>query len=142
MKLVRYNQLEPQYPSTFSGLLDRVFNDTVHSDHPRFTPSVDISEDEKNYEIALSVPGVKKEDFKIDLEDGKLTVSGERKKEEKKEGKNFHSLESQYGAFSRSFYLPEDIAAENISAQYENGILTISLPKIEKKVSKSMIEVK
>ncbi len=142
MKLVRYNQLEPQYPSAFNGLLDQFFSESIHSENPRFTPSVDISEDEKSFEIALSVPGIKKEDFKIDLEEEKLTVSGERKKEDKKEGKNYHSLETQYGAFSRSFYLPENVATDKIEAQYENGILTISIPKREKKILKSTIEVK
>ncbi|WP_332911192.1 Hsp20/alpha crystallin family protein [Algoriphagus boritolerans] len=89
MKLVRYNQLDPTLPNTFSGMLDRFFNDSVNASMKQFSPAVDIAEDEKSYEIHVSVPGMKKSDFKIDLVDGKLTISGERKLEEKKEGKKF-----------------------------------------------------
>jgi HSP20 family protein len=142
MKLVRYNQLDPQVPASFSGMLDRFFNDSFGAALKQFNPAVDIAEDEKSYEILVAVPGVKKQDFKIDLIDGKLTISGERKMEEKKEGKNFHSLETQYGSFSRSFFVPEDVKAEKVEATYEDGLLKLTLPKKEKKVSKASIEVK
>ena len=142
MKLVRYNQLEPQMPATFSGLLDRFFQDSFGPSLKQFSPSVDISEDDKAYEIHVAVPGVKKSDFKIDLTDGKLTISGERKFEEKKEGKNYHSVETQYGSFSRSFFIPEDVLEEKVEACYEDGVLKISLPKKEKKVNKAVIEVR
>jgi HSP20 family protein len=142
MKLVRYNQLDPQVPASFSGMLDRFFNDSFGAALKQFNPAVDIAEDEKSYEIHVAVPGVKKQDFKIDLIDGKLTISGERKMEEKKEGKNFHSLETQYGSFSRSFFVPEDVKADQVEATYEDGLLKLTLPKKEKKVSKASIEVK
>jgi HSP20 family protein len=142
MKLIRYNQLDPQVPASFSGMLDRFFSDSMSAALKQFTPAVDISEDEKSYAIHLAVPGVKKSDFKINLIDGKLTVSGERKMEEKKEGKNYHSIETQFGNFSRSFFLPEDVLADQIEASYENGILILTLPKREKKVAKATIEVK
>lgn len=87
MKLVRYNQLEPQMPASFSGMLDRFFSDSVGATLKQFNPAVDIAEDEKSYEIHVAVPGMKKADFKIDLVDGKLTISGERKLEEKKKVK-------------------------------------------------------
>lgn len=142
MKLVRYNQLDPQVPASFSGMLDRFFNDSFGAALKQFNPAVDIAEDEKSYEIQVAVPGVKKQDFKIDLIDGKLTISGERKMEEKKEGKNFHSLETQYGSFSRSFFIPEDVKEDKVGATYEDGLLKLTLPKKEKKVSKASIEVK
>jgi len=142
MKLVRYNNFEPNYPSTFSGLLDKFFNDSVGGELHKFTPSVDISEDENNYELELSIPGVKKEDFKIDLLDGKLTISGERKQKEEKDGKNYHTLQTQYGAFSKSFFLPDDVSQDKIEAKYEDGILHVVLPKSEKKILKSSIQVK
>ncbi len=103
---------------------------------------MDVSEDDKSYEIQLAVPGAQKKDFHVDLTDGKLTVSGERKFEERKEGKNFHSVETQYGSFSRSFFLPEDVNTDQIEADYADGILKINLPKTEKKVSKAAIEIK
>jgi HSP20 family protein len=142
MKLVRYNQLDPQVPASFSGMLDRFFHDSIGSSLRQFNPAVDIAEDEKSYEIQMAVPGIKKQDFKIDLEDGKLTISGERKLEEKKEGKNFHSVETQYGAFRKSFFIPEDVLEDQVEATYEEGLLKLILPKKEKKVNKSSIEVK
>lgn len=142
MKLVRYNQLDPQIPASFSGMLDKLFNDSVDATVQQFKPAVDIAEDDKCYEIHVAVPGVKKHDFKIDLIDGKLTIAGERKMEEKKEGKTFHSLETQYGAFNRSFFIPEDVKADKVEATYEDGLLKLALPKKEKKVSKATIEVK
>lgn len=142
MKLVRYNQLDPQVPASFSGMLDKFFNDSFGAALKQFNPAVDIAEDVKFYEIHVAVPGVKKQDFKIDLIDGKLTISGERKMEEKKEGKNFHSVETQFGSFSRSFFLPEDVKEDKVEATYEDGLLKLTLPKKEKKVSKASIEVK
>lgn len=142
MKLVRYNQLDSQFPASFSGMLDRFFSDSMSAALKQFTPAVDIVEDEKSYEIHLAVPGVSKSDFKINLLDGKLTVSGERKLQEKKEGRNFHTVETQFGSFSRSFFLPEDVVSEQIEAGYENGILRLTLPKREKKIAKATIEVK
>ena len=142
MKLVKYNQLDPAYPATFSTLLDRFFNDSIGQNLKKFTPAVDIAEDESKYEMHVSVPGMKKTDFNLDLTEGRLTVSGERKLEEKKEGKNFHSLETHYGSFSRSFYLPDDVNSESIEAVYEDGLLKINLPKAEKKINKAKIEVK
>ena len=142
MKLVRFNQTEPYFPNTFSGMLDKFFNENMGTSLKHFNPAVDIAEDENSYEIQLSVPGVQKKDFKVELVDGKLTISGERKMEEKKEGKNYHSVETQYGSFSRSFFVPEDIKAEEVNAAYEDGLLKITLPKKEKKVVKAAIEVK
>lgn len=142
MKLVRFNQAEPYFPNTFSGMLDKFFNENMGGSLKQFNPAVDIAEDETSYEIQLSVPGIKKEDFKIDLLDGKLTISGERKMEEKKEGKNFHSIETQYGSFSRSFFVPEDLSADEVNATYKDGLLKLVLPKKEKKAVKAAIEVK
>lgn len=142
MKLVRYNHLDPAHPTSVSNILDRFFPDSFGTIARSFSPAVDIAEDDKAYDLELVVPGAKKEDFKIDLTDGKLTISGERKREEKKEGKSYHAVESQYGAFSRSFFLPDDAQTEGIEASYHNGILKITVPKAEKKTTKSVIEVK
>jgi HSP20 family protein len=142
MKLVRYNQFDSHVPVTFSGLMDRLLNDSLGASVSQFSPAVDISEDEKCYEIHLAVPGLQKQDFKIDLIDGKLTISGERKMEELRESKIFHSLETQYGSFKRSFFLPEDVIEDQVEALYEAGLLKIKLPKREKKVLKFSISVK
>jgi HSP20 family protein len=142
MKPARYNQFEPSYPTSFSSVLDKFFNDSIAKSAKQFTPAVDIAEDENQFEIHVSVPGMNKSDFNLDLTDGRLTISGERKMEEKKEGKNFHTIETNYGAFSRSFFVPETVETEKIKASYQDGLLTVILPKSEKKTNKSKIEVK
>lgn len=114
MKLVRYSQTDPQFPAYFTGILDKQFNDFHSAEAKQFNPAADIAEDDMFYEIHIAVPGVKKQDFKIDLIDGKLTISGERKIEEKKDEKIIHSLETQYGFFSRSFFIPEDVKADKV----------------------------
>jgi HSP20 family protein len=102
---------------------------------------VDIVENEKSFELHVAVPGMNKDEFKIDLNDSFLTVSGERKFTKEKKENNFHSIETQYGSFSRSFALPENVDATKINAKYENGILEITVPKDEKKILKASIKV-
>ena len=102
---------------------------------------MDVLETEKAFLIHVAVPGVSKEDFKIDLNDNYLTISGERKFKNEKKDHNFHSVETQYGSFSRSFSLPENADAASINAQYNNGILEINVPKDEKKILKTTIKV-
>jgi HSP20 family protein len=144
MTLIKHNELADFTPKSFSSMLDRIFTDSFSgmTKLDRFVPQVDVSETEKDFEIQLSVPGMKKENFKIDLKDDQLTISGERKFEHKKEEKNFHSIETQYGSFSRSFYLPDNIKKEDVEAAYNDGILTIRLPKDEKKLLSKVVKVK
>jgi HSP20 family protein len=145
MSLVRYNStLNDFVPTTFSNLIDRFFNESLSrtgGSAYSFVPRVDIVENEKAYEIHVSVPGMNKEDFKLDLNDNYLTVSGERKFTKEQKDKNFHSIETQYGTFSRSFGLPENVDAGKINAKYVNGILEITVPKDEKKTLKTTITV-
>jgi HSP20 family protein len=145
MSLVRYNSsLNDFVPTTFSNLIDKFFNESLSRSGGAayaFVPRVDIVENEKAYEIHVAVPGMNKEDFKLDLNDNYLTVSGERKFTKEKNDKNFHSIETQYGTFSRSFGLPENVDASNINAKYNNGILEITVPKDEKKTLKTTIKV-
>lgn len=145
MSLIRYNSRLSDYtPTTFSHLIDRFFNESVSragGSAYSFVPRVDVLEDEKAYEIHVAVPGMKKEDFKIDLNDNLLTVSGERRYDKERKENNFHSIETQYGSFSRSFTLPENADAQKISAKYTDGILEITVPKDEKRVLKSTIKV-
>jgi HSP20 family protein len=146
MSIVRYNSALNDYvPTSFSNLIDRFFNESVTrsggSVYGSFVPKVDVIENDKDYEIHVAVPGVNKEDFKIDLNDNYLTISGERKLNKEKNEKNFHSIETQYGTFTRSFSLPENVDVNNIKAKYENGILEVTIPKDEKKVLKASIKV-
>lgn len=142
MTLVKYSDFD-RMPTTFSSLLDNFFNESVSRTRlQNFRPGVDIVETDKSYEIKLAVPGMNKEDFDLDINDGVLIISGERKFEKKEDGKNYHSVETQYGKFSRTFNLPDHVIASKIDATYTNGILNINIPKDEKKALKTSIQVK
>lgn len=145
MSLARYNPAHNYYaPTSFSNLIDRFFNDSLARSGGSaysFVPRVDILEEEKSFEIHVAVPGMSKDDFKIDLNDNHLIISGERKNSREKKDGNFQSVEIQYGTFSRSFTLPENVDANGISAKYVNGILELSIPKDEKKTLKTTIKV-
>lgn len=141
MNLIRYNSNDFA-PTSFSALIDRFFNESLaRTGGSTFVPKVDILESEKAFELQVAAPGLSKEDFKIEVNENVLTVSGERKFKDEKKEKNFYSLETNYGSFSRSFSLPENVDSTKIAARYNNGILELTLPKDEKKVLKSTIQV-
>mgnify|MGYP001553438039 FL=1 len=94
-------------------------------------PSVDISETEKHYLIKVELPEVEKDDVDVAIENGILTISGERHFESEEETETKHRIESMYGRFARSFTLPSDVDEANISARSKNGVLKVRLPKIE-----------
>jgi len=106
-----------------------------------WTPSVDISETEGEYQIKAEIPDVKKEDVKVTLEDGVLTIQGERKHEKEEKGKKYHRIERSYGSFVRTFSLPDVIDEEKVKAEFKEGVLNLSLPKSEKAKPKA-IDVK
>ena len=106
-----------------------------------WSPVVDIEETELNYMIRAELPGLSKENVKVTVEDGVLTLSGERDLERKVEGKTFHRIERSHGTFTRSFTLPENADAESVSANYKDGLLEIRVAKCEEAQPKS-IEVR
>lgn len=141
MNLIRY-RTNDFTPTSFSNLVDQFFGDSVHrTGGSTFFPKTDVAETDKAFEIHLAVPGVNKEDFKLELNEKYLTISGERKFNEEKKEKNFHSVETYYGSFSRNFRVPENVDVSKISAAYVNGILEVTLPKDEKKALKASIKV-
>lgn len=141
MALVRYNPRSYR-PTSFGSLLDRFFDDSFQGGSQMdFTPSVDIAETDTSFEVQLHIPGIKKSEVDISVESDQLTISGERKFENEKSEKNFHSRESYYGKFSRSFTLPDIVNVDKINAKQEDGVLTITLPKDEKKTSKKLIKI-
>lgn len=129
-------------PSTIDGLFDRFFNDSPENRAGTFNPRVDIAETEKAFELEVAVPGFSKKDFAVDLKDGLLTISGERKFENKDEGKNFYAIQTQFGTFKKTFQLPDSVIEDKIEASYKNGILALSIPKDETKKLTSKITVK
>ncbi len=99
-----------------------------------FMPTVNTREDEKSYTVEVDLPGIKKEDIKvnIDPENNTLTISGERKFKNEVKKDDYYTLESNYGKFLRTFTLPENVNVEQIDAKSEDGVLNLTLPKIEK----------
>jgi HSP20 family protein len=130
------------------GLLDNfLFDnklDAFNNNYETFsTPAVNITENLPNFVVELAAPGLQKQDFTIEVEEDTLRIAS-KKVEEKKEETNdpyFKRREFNYKSFERSFKLPENIKTEEIQANYENGILKITLPKEEKKALKKMVEI-
>jgi HSP20 family protein len=119
------------------GLKNWNFNSNV------FTPRVDVTEDNENLYVHAEIPGVEKKDLKLNVSGDVLTISGEKKTEQRDEKKNYYRVERNYGSFSRSFTLPAEVIVDKISADYKDGVLTITLPKTEEaKIVEKQIEVK
>jgi HSP20 family protein len=94
-------------------------------------PAVNITERKDKYEVSLAAPGMKKDDFKIDIDGNMLSISSEKEEKNEEKDKNFSRKEYNYSSFSRSFYLPEEVNQDKIEAKYEEGVLKISLPRKE-----------
>lgn len=129
-------------PNTMDKFFDRFLNESLENKGTTFNPRTDIAETDKQFEIQLAVPGFDKKDFNVELNEGLLTISGERKFEKKEKDKNFYSIQTEYGSFKKSFQLPESIQSDKIEASYENGILSLFIPKDETKKLTSKISVK
>lgn len=101
-------------------------------------PSVDISETDIAYLIKAEIPGVKKEDVKVTIEDGMLTIQGERKQEKEEKDKKFHRIERSYGSFMRSFRVPDDADESGVRAEFKDGLLNVTLSKTAKSRSNAV----
>ncbi len=141
MKTVNKNSI--WLPALFEDLflenkLDGFVNSEIFS-----TPAVNIIENFPNFVVEIAAPGFNKEDFKIEVEETTLKVSSEKaSKKEEDTNSNFRKREFNYKSFERSFKLPENIESDKIQANYENGILSVTIPKMEeKKVFKKMVEI-
>jgi len=110
----------------FSAVEQKVEGPTVD-----FIPAVNTREADDAYYIEVDLPGVKKEDISIDVNDNVLTISGERKIEEERKDEEFYRVESVYGTFERSFTLPEDVDADKIEAEAKDGVLIVRIPKAQ-----------
>ncbi len=118
--------------------IDRMFSDLPSLSEQgesmaltQWQPSVDVTEDDKEYTVVAELPEVKKEDVKVNVENGVLSVSGERKFEKEQQEKKYHRVERAYGNFVRSFTLPENTNPDNISAEFQEGVLKVHIPKEE-----------
>jgi len=118
----------------FDALANRLFHQsqpTRSGESRPWVPQVDITEDETAYTITTDLPEVPKEAVRVTVEDGVLTVRGERKWEKKSDTTKVHLVERTYGSFTRSFRLPDDAAGDQVSASFKEGVLKVILPKRE-----------
>jgi HSP20 family protein len=133
--VTRWNPAQPQLGlrEPFFRLFDTFLTDAASEDlaNRTWTPPVDIQETDDSYKIQAELPGLKKEDIQITLENNVLRVSGERKWEKDVKKEDYHRIERSYGSFTRSFALPHQVASDKVDAKFENGVLAISVPKAD-----------
>lgn len=118
------------FEESFNEML-RPFGETEEVAGRNWMPPVDIRETDESVTLLLDLPGLKKEDVNVTLENNVLMVSGERRFEAKEKNDNYHRLERAYGTFSRSFTLSQTIQSDKVDANFEDGVLVITLPKQE-----------
>jgi HSP20 family protein len=146
--LVRRSESAPSIFNDFfrpwESLFDTNGGSLMNNLNPINIPAVNIVEGKNNYEVSLAAPGMKKDDFKIDIEGNMLTVSAETEEKKEEKDEKYARKEYSYSSFSRSFVLPEWVNKDKIDASYENGLLKLQLPKTEeaRKQSSRHIAVK
>ena len=123
-----------RFPTLF-GELGHLFNHLNFDGHPSptgFAPSMSVAETDAGYEVALDLPGVEPDAVEVELKEGYLWITGERltKKDEKDKARKWHCHEQSFGKFRRAIGLAEDVDSENVEARYENGVLSILVPKV------------
>lgn len=136
--------LQQRLTSIFGLAPARAVNGNGKEEHmtvAQWLPLVDITEDGREYLIKAELPEIRKEDVKVTVENGVLTLSGERKFEKEEKDKRYHRIERAYGSFTRSFSVPDDADDSKVSAEFKDGVLTVRLVKSEKARPKA-IEVK
>lgn len=137
--LVSHNRMAREMDRVFNSLFAPKYYNCHNGDC--FMPRVNIVESKDDVTLTFEVPGLDKGDIKVTVADGVLTVAGERKAESKEDGKDYVRNEFHYGQFSRSFTLPDSVDAGKVSADYKNGLLTVSMPRKEETKPKE-VEVK
>ena len=146
MSLIRKSEYNPAWSNFFNDFFNRDWIDWTtrnFSETNTTLPSVNVLESNDSYEVDMAVPGLEKKDFRIELNNGVLTISSEKKVEnETKKGQQFTRREYSYQSFSRSFTLPDTAESEKISAKYENGILKVIIPRKDKGKNVKAIDIK
>ncbi|RKX70178.1 Hsp20/alpha crystallin family protein [candidate division WOR-3 bacterium] len=127
--------------TSFDRLFDRFFENWPEPMEEFWAPAIDVVETDGHIEVKAELPGLKKEDIRVKLEDNVLTISGERKKEKEEKDKRYYRVERCYGRFLRSIELPTEVEPEKVEAKYKDGVLSITIPKPESARPKE-IEVK
>ena len=133
--------LEWPFRSVFDDLFERFGDEFVLPQvwaERTFVPAIDVSEDDESLTLTAEVPGMKKEDIEVTVDNGVLSLRGEKKEEVTKEGKGYHRVERCYGQFERQVRLPGYVDAERVEATYKDGVLTVRVPKAETAKAKAV----
>ncbi len=143
MKLWEPFQDLVRFDDDFDGWYDSMIRKFFSPELRGWVPAIDIAENNGNIEVRAEIPGMNKEDLKVTVDGGMLSISGERKKESETKDKKYHRIERYYGKFSRTINLPYETDPSKVKATYKDGILTITLPKPESAKTKEIeVEVK
>jgi len=146
MSIVRYDPfrdlrtLQEEVNRLFTGSMPRGFDDEGIA-RGAWSPSVDIYENKEQIVLEAELPGMKRDDFDLSVENNIITLRGQRQFEKQDESDNYHRVERSYGSFTRSFTLPNTVTAEGANAEYKNGVLRVTLPKREETKARR-IEIK
>ena len=125
-----FDDMRREFDRVFESFLpSKATNGDEEARSAVWSPRVDVSETEEAYRVRMDLPGIEKDELAINYQDGTLSVSGEREMEKAEDGTSFSRIERAYGRFYRSFSLPQAADAENIEATYDNGVLSIRIPK-------------
>lgn len=134
----RSSTIRDEIDNIFNHAFGPFFESTVQTQLTGWVPAVDLYQDKDNLTVKCELPGMKKEDIAISLHEGVLTISGERKHEEKKQEGEVYRTERYEGRFSRSLSIPSKVNADKINATYKEGVLTVTLPKAEESKPKQI----
>jgi HSP20 family protein len=131
-----------EFEGEFANALERLFNpEEGFNAIEKFAPMCNLAETEAHYEVTVELPGMKPEEFNVELRNGELWITGERKEEKEEKGKTWHRMERRYGEFRRVFRLPLAVEEEKVTAEYKEGILRVTVPKVAEAKPKR-VEVK
>jgi HSP20 family protein len=136
----RFGMME-DFRKEVDQLMSRFFNGSEEEGIAYWTPRANLAETEDGYHVSLDLPGLKPEDFSVELRHGDLWITGQRNEEHEESGKTWHRIERHFGQFRRVIRLGDDVNPEGVSAEYKDGVLRIHIPKSETAKSRK-IEVK
>lgn len=131
MKITRWNAPRPVLHNWMDDFFNNSVGNALNNDTSALRPDVNVKETDDAYIMEVAAPGLEKSDFNIQVEDGSLTLSAERKTENEDEGEKYLRREFQYTSFSRSFHLPENVKFDKIEAKYVDGVLHVHVPKAQ-----------
>jgi|CXWJ01.1.fsa_nt_gi HSP20 family protein len=129
-------------PFMFNELFNDFFDNMINNSQRFTSPAVNITETDENFKLSLAAPGLAKEDFKISIDNDMLSISAEKKEEKNTSVEKFTRKEFSFSSFKRTFSLPEQVDAEKVTANYENGVMVLVLPKREEAKPKPTREIK